>query len=127
MLSEAKFRQSLFLKYGKAEQKTGLRILIRYRQNRDDLIQEILDYFARPVEGLHYPSKGLCCGDHLRPLVGILLWPQFLAVSFRPRTFLRECALFFCPTLTVGKSPGFTIYLWKNLSAKNFFPTLRCN
>ena len=57
MLTDAKFRQSLFLKYGEPEQKRGQRITIRYRQNRDDLVCDIVDYFSKPVEGLHYPSK----------------------------------------------------------------------
>ncbi len=126
MLSDAKFRQSLFLKYGEPEVKNCHRITIRYRQKRDDLIQEILDYFSKPVEELYYPAKSYAVAIIYAHLLEFYFGQNFWQ-SLSDSELFQRSAPFFLPYSHSKEITRVYDLALTELISKNHFPKLRRN
>ena len=125
MLTDAKLRQSLFLKYAAPEQRICRPVCIRYRQNRDDLIQDIVDYFAKPVAGLRYPAKAYAVAIIYAHLLEVYFGHNFWQSLSDPDLFCGSAPFYFPTSQSSEVSQIYELSLGE-LTKRQLFPRLNC-
>ncbi len=79
MLRDAKFRQTLFLKWSERERPLGHPVYIHRDQAKGELVRGIVDYFCKPLDAIHYPAKAyavaIIYASLLESHFGLDFWP----------------------------------------------------